>query len=382
MNRGLGTQLRHLIELLDGDVAQAYVEAGLDYLPRYTPVMRVLAAQQAATIGQIAQAAGITQPAATQTVARMKEVGLITRTRLYRFERTRMITSSTAAPTVTPRPWYQRFLGFALTRIVLGLVALALSAGVVSNVIRALVPKDVRMGWPSLVTAAVVLLVYIGWVRLTERRPVAELARPGAVREALAGLVGGFALVALVVALAAMAGVYYVAAAPGWSLLLLVPLAQMAFAGVIEETMFRGLVFRITEGALGTWPAVAISSVLFGLAHLSAGTGLLVVAGASVAGVLFAATYLLTRRLWLSIGVHAGWNYALGTIFSVPVSGQERGPALLVGRLTGPEWLSGGAYGLEASVLALAVVGVAATSLLWLAKRRNGGTLANRAHSG
>lgn len=78
MNRGLGTQLRHLIELLDGDVAQAYVEAGLSYLPRYTPVMRVLAAQQTATIGQIARAAGITQPAATQTVARMHREGLIT----------------------------------------------------------------------------------------------------------------------------------------------------------------------------------------------------------------------------------------------------------------------------------------------------------------
>lgn len=77
MKQGLGTQLRHLIELLDGAVQQAYVDAGLDYRPRYTPVMRALAQQQSATIGQLAELAGITQPAATQTVALMKKEGLV-----------------------------------------------------------------------------------------------------------------------------------------------------------------------------------------------------------------------------------------------------------------------------------------------------------------
>lgn len=77
MKQGLGTQLRHLIELLDGAVQQSYVDAGLDYRPRYTPVMRVLAQRQSATIGQLAELAGITQPAATQTVALMKKEGLL-----------------------------------------------------------------------------------------------------------------------------------------------------------------------------------------------------------------------------------------------------------------------------------------------------------------
>jgi DNA-binding MarR family transcriptional regulator len=78
MKQGLGTQLRHLIELLDGDVAQAYLDAGLDYRPRYTPVMRVLAEEKTAPVGRIAQVAGITQPAATQTIALMKKQGLVT----------------------------------------------------------------------------------------------------------------------------------------------------------------------------------------------------------------------------------------------------------------------------------------------------------------
>jgi DNA-binding MarR family transcriptional regulator len=77
MKPGLGTQLRHLIELLDGAVEQAYKDAGLDYRPRYTPVMRALAEQPGATVGELAALAGLTQPAATQTVALMKTKGLV-----------------------------------------------------------------------------------------------------------------------------------------------------------------------------------------------------------------------------------------------------------------------------------------------------------------
>ena len=77
MKPSLGTQLRHLIELLDGAVAQSYVDAGLAYRPRYTPVMRALMQLEPSTIGQIAELAGITQPAATQTIALMIKEGLI-----------------------------------------------------------------------------------------------------------------------------------------------------------------------------------------------------------------------------------------------------------------------------------------------------------------
>jgi DNA-binding MarR family transcriptional regulator len=77
MKPGLGTQLRHLLELLDGAVEAAYAAAGLRYRPRYTPVMRALIAREPSTIGQIAEAAKITQPAATQTVALMVKEGLL-----------------------------------------------------------------------------------------------------------------------------------------------------------------------------------------------------------------------------------------------------------------------------------------------------------------
>ncbi len=78
MKPGLGTQLRHLLELLDGAVEAAYAEAGISTRPRYTPVFKALAAKEPSTLGQIATAAGITQPAATQTIALMVKDGLVT----------------------------------------------------------------------------------------------------------------------------------------------------------------------------------------------------------------------------------------------------------------------------------------------------------------
>ena len=102
MKQGLGTQLRHLIELLDGAVEASYAEAGLDYRPRYTPVMRALAAVDALTIGEIAAQAGITQPAATQTVAVMVKEGLLV-TSAGKDARRKMVRLSEAGRAMLPR---------------------------------------------------------------------------------------------------------------------------------------------------------------------------------------------------------------------------------------------------------------------------------------
>lgn len=72
-----GTQVRRLLELLDGDVVKFYEEAGLDYRPRYTPVMRLLLREGALTVGELAQKAGLTQPAVSQTLREMRKAGLI-----------------------------------------------------------------------------------------------------------------------------------------------------------------------------------------------------------------------------------------------------------------------------------------------------------------
>ena len=87
------------------------------------------------------------------------------------------------------------------------------------------------------------------------------------------------------------------------------------------------------------------------------------------AGILLGAAYMLTRRLWLAIGIHATWNFTQGWVFSVPVSGGEAPLGLLITRRAGPEWLTGGAFGLEASVVAMVVATLAGLVLLLMAIR-------------
>ncbi|QRN99641.1 MarR family transcriptional regulator [Archangium violaceum] len=103
MKAGLGTQLRHLIELLDGAVSEAYAQEGLSYRPRYTPVMRALMEREPSTIGQIAAAAGITQPAVTQTVALMVKEGLVSAQSEPGDRRERLVRLTDAGRELLPR---------------------------------------------------------------------------------------------------------------------------------------------------------------------------------------------------------------------------------------------------------------------------------------
>ena len=227
-------------------------------------------------------------------------------------------------------------------------------------------------------SAAALTAVVLGWatyaayVRVAEKRPLAEFGRPGAWRELGAGLVLGFALFATTIGILAMLGLYQVRGVRTDASLLIVPLAISVGAGVIEEVLFRGVIFRIIESSLGTWIALALSALLFGLVHLGNpnATTLGAVAIMLEAGVGLAGAYLLTRRLWLPIGMHTGWNFAQGGVFSVPVSGIAS-TGWLDATLSGPEWLSGGFFGAEASIVAVIVWVAFAVWALRQAARRS-----------
>ena len=143
-------------------------------------------------------------------------------------------------------------------------------------------------------------------------------------------------------------------------------------SGTIEEIMFRGILLRHLEALIGTWGALAITSALFGAAHLTnpGATLFAAFAIAMEAGILLGAAYLVTRRLWLAVGIHAAWNFTQGWVYSVPVSGGESPLGLLITRRVGPEWLTGGDFGLEASVVALVVATGAGVALLLVAAKR------------
>ena len=151
-------------------------------------------------------------------------------------------------------------------------------------------------------------------------------------------------------------------------------LAMGTTSAVFEEVLFRGVLFRHIEAMLGSWAALAITSALFGAAHLGNPDASLFAAFAIAveAGILLGAAWMLTRRLWLAVGIHAAWNFTQGWVFSIPVSGGEAPLGLLITRREGPDWLTGGGFGLEASVVAMIAATLAGLVLLVLAVRSGG----------
>jgi membrane protease YdiL (CAAX protease family) len=159
----------------------------------------------------------------------------------------------------------------------------------------------------------------------------------------------------------------------GWVGLTVMLVAFLAVAWN-EELVVRGYVLQNLEHGLGIKLAVLISSVAFGALHVfNSNSSAVAVVGVSVAGLLLAVAYLVTRTLWLAVGLHLGWNYGEGPIFGFPVSGLDAG-GLITHRVIGPEAFTGGAFGPEAGLVSVAVelVGIGVLVLWWRRRARTG----------
>jgi len=264
-----------------------------------------------------------------------------------------------------------RLLGYPIIRIVLALLSIVIPVAAVVIPMNRYVSDENLKNIAALLLTAVILLAYRIYVKVIEKRAATELSSACAAQELGSGLLLGALLLSFTIGVLAALGVYRVAGFHGWApMLATVPAFIMG--AVLEEVVMRGIVFRILEQWLGSWIALAISAALFGLLHLFNPGATLLNAGAIMleAGVLLAAAYMLTRRLWLCIGMHFAWNFTQGGIFSAAVSGGATN-GMLEAKLVGPVWLSGGSFGAEASVVAV-VACLAAGLLMLLAARRKG----------
>jgi uncharacterized protein len=270
----------------------------------------------------------------------------------------------------TAATFWRRVLTFPLLQIVVAILFVAIPFAIFSTPFNLFVMDKSLRRVGALLLAAVVLAAYSAFVRVMEKRAVDELSGRRAMSELGFGLALGGLLFSATVGILAALGVYRVTGNNGWPAMLAI-LPACILAGVLEEVLIRGIVFRILEQWLGSWVALLISAVIFGVLHLlNPGATFLNAAAISIeAGVLLAAAYMLTRRLWLCIGTHIGWNFTQGGIFSVAVSGGES-KGLLQSMMVGPDWLTGGTFGAEASVVALGVCFAAGIVLIVLAIKK------------
>ncbi|RKN41664.1 CPBP family intramembrane glutamic endopeptidase [Streptomyces hoynatensis] len=224
-----------------------------------------------------------------------------------------------------------------------------------------------------LLGAAGALGVYQLVMRRLARRGTPETARPGAGREALLGAGTGLGFVLASVALIAAFGGYSFGSS-GHRLLPVAAsvLVTAAGAAITEELMLRGIALQALERICGSRGALAVTAALFGLLHLgNPGASLWSsLAIAIEAGVLLGAAFLWRRSIWFAAGLHFAWN-ATEQLLGIPVSGHT-GDGLLRADLDGPALLTGGDFGLEASLVPVLLSLLLALPMLLLAHRRGG----------
>ncbi|WP_031084161.1 CPBP family intramembrane glutamic endopeptidase [Streptomyces sp. NRRL WC-3549] len=256
-------------------------------------------------------------------------------------------------------------------RVVWQLLAVAAVSMVGGNAVNALDGSP----WLTLVLGLLVCVVSVPvyrWVvGRTEHRPVTELAREGAGPAVGRGLLIGVAMFAAVIANIAFLG-YYDVHGLGSVQGAVGLVGFMAAAALSEELLFRGVLLRIVEEFAGSWIALTLTGLVFGLMHLANPHADLwgAVAIAIEAGGMLGAAYIATRSLWLPIGLHFGWNFAAAGIFSTEVSGNDTAKGLLDTTTSGPKAITGGAFGPEGSLYSVLFGVLLTMAFMWLAHRR------------
>lgn len=264
------------------------------------------------------------------------------------------------------------FLQFPLTRFVLAVLFVIVPVTVLQLIAKAagIVSRSPIGAALSLILVVTTLAGYAYYVHCIERRKVTELTSRGAVLEFARGLILGALLFGATMLVLWLLGIWTdtgLIQGSQW----VYPLFAALLVAAVEETLVRAILFRMLEEGLGSWIALALSAAIFGVMHAfnpgSSATSS--VAIALEAGVLLAAAYMLTRRLWFVIGLHAAWNFSEGGIFATQVSGSKV-EGLIGVEFHGSDLLSGGAFGPEASIVAVAICLLASTIVLVLAHRK------------
>lgn len=261
---------------------------------------------------------------------------------------------------------WARTVGWMLALI----LAVALAFGPSTEFLSQVLPDEPATQLVAHVLGCLIILgAYALMVRLGEDRAPGELAPKAAAFGLLAGGMLGTVTFSSVMAIMIGFRLYdfeFLGFAPAWR-----GVSLALESGVFEEVLVRGIILRLIWRGFGPWPAFIVSAVLFGAGHIgNPGATLFTAACVAIeAGIMLAAFYALTGRLWVSIGFHAAWNFTQGYLFGAAVSGGDFGSAMARSTARGglPDWLTGGAFGPEASLPSVAICSILGAVVLWFA---------------
>lgn len=214
---------------------------------------------------------------------------------------------------------------------------------------------------------------YAMLVRLIERRAASELDFRRGLATFPSGLVVGSVLMGTVYLVLWALGMARFSSGTGFDGLTAAIAFNLATA-MGEELVFRAMLFRIAEQVAGTTVAIVVSAAIFGLLHAAnpGATAFGIGALTIEFGIMMALAYVLTRNIWLAVGIHMAWNFTQGYVFGVEVSGVSQPYSILETSVAGPDLLTGGTFGPEASILALGISAIASAVLVVVILRKRG----------
>ncbi|MGO0053564.1 CPBP family intramembrane glutamic endopeptidase [Streptococcus suis] len=213
----------------------------------------------------------------------------------------------------------------------------------------------------ELLAFAFISLAIILWARFVEKSPWLGLGirKKGALKDFLLGWGIGAAMLTTCVLLMWGFGAIQVtnfqfsANLVGEFLILVL---AWSIQGTAEELLTRGWMFSSLAAKHNIPVGILVSSLFFTFLHLSNdGISLIPLLDLTLFAILACLVMLKTGNLWVIGGLHAAWNCFQGNVFAFPVSGTQAGQAFIAVETSGPDWLSGGAFGVEGSIISLLI---------------------------
>jgi membrane protease YdiL (CAAX protease family) len=230
--------------------------------------------------------------------------------------------------------------------------------------------ETVFRAWQGIVTITVMFALYVALMRVYEKRRACELSLKYLVPDGLIGTLTGAGMVSIVFLILWLADAWHIVSTGSISAMI-VPVIWIVLMATMEELVFRGIVYRNLEEWLGTVAALIVSAGIFGGVHIfNENADLISVLSATSGGLLMGALYSLTGRLWIPIFFHASWNLTQA-IFGSAVSGEDIFGTYFESVREGPEWLTGGPFGIENSLVTISLIFVALVFLFIRMKQRN-----------
>ncbi|OGU58159.1 MAG: hypothetical protein A2V66_12150 [Ignavibacteria bacterium RBG_13_36_8] len=270
-------------------------------------------------------------------------------------------SSSELFTKVIPVTWYGKTIQFPITRIFIVLLFLA-PVTILANLIGLEFVRSFSEPYSSLlrysrglVFLILFILMYGLYTRYIERREPLELSFTKFYKELGFGVSIAFGLVGIMVLFMYVLGFYKIGSFGSLNNMSASFVTQM-MVGFTEELIFRLILFKLVEEFAGSWIALIVQALIFGFAHITnPNASVWTSTGLVISDLfLFGGAFMLTRRIWLIMGIHWGWNFFQAGVFGMPNSGIDR-PSWIEPIITGPEWITGGAWGIEASYIAIAL---------------------------